>query len=85
MALRLPPAAIPEADPGGRANYLNTQELGANSLNALGAWCRDPVTDGNIAHITFLPSILAHHGLLENFTIYSAIQARWAASALAEM
>ena len=53
---------------------------GSDRTTLLGAWCVDP-TNGrgdSLAFVSFIPSILARAGLLENLCIYNAVRTSWA-------
>ena len=55
---------------------LNRREAsGAAPCKLLGAWC---VADDSLHHVSFVPSLLARPGLLQNLYVDSAVRSAWA-------
>ncbi len=96
MTLSLP-ARLKGHDLSEVSNNLNRLEfidldhaLGTDSLNGArqftltGAWCPDPRSKerDRVAFNTFVPSVLARPGILENFFLYQILRSRFAASQL---
>ena len=83
VVLRVP-FDIPDDEVPSVTNFLNSSEIDETRVPAIGAWCRNPFSDGGVAHVTFLPSVLARHGILENIANYTAVRSRWVAAVLGE-
>lgn len=84
MVLALPVRFSPGAG-FGVANELNLLESTTPTrTNLLGAWCVEPGSKGHdrIAFVSFVPSLLAKGGILENLCFYNAARARWAQGVL---
>ena len=75
---------IPDDEVPSVTNFLNSSEIDETRVPAIGAWCRNPFSDGGVAHVIFLPSVLARHGILENIANYTAVRSRWVAAVLGE-
>ncbi|HUC14409.1 MAG TPA: hypothetical protein VMS00_08145 [Acidimicrobiales bacterium] len=86
MVLRLPVSLA--AHTGAiMANELNLLESTTSTgTNLLGAWCVPPDSseDDDVAFISFVPSMLARGGVLENLCLYFAARASWAQSVLSD-
>jgi hypothetical protein len=97
VTLKLP-IKIPKAgkdDAASTENALNFLEAagkdtieisngGTARTTLIGAWCVDPSTSerDSLAFVSFVPSMLARGGVLENLCIYDAVRTRWAHSVL---
>jgi hypothetical protein len=78
IILRLPLKFSP-ADATHAANALNLWEgTTKTGTTLLGAWCLEPGSDTSLAFVSFVPSMLARGGVLENFCIHNAFRTRWA-------
>lgn len=93
VTLKLPKTG--QDDAGSTANALNLLEAigkdtiefsngGTARTTLLGAWCVDPSRSerDSLAFVSFVPSIVAKDGVLENLCIYNAVRTRWAHSVL---
>ena len=92
------PVKIPKDskdDAASRANALNFLEAagkdtiefstgGSDRTTLLGAWCVDPSrSEGDsLAFVSFVPSLVARAGILENLCIYNAVRTQWASRVL---
>jgi hypothetical protein len=84
IILKLPVTFEPDAA-AHVAMELNALEASwASSVPMRGAWCQDPSDANSIAFVSFVPSLLAAPGVLENFVIYDAARARWVHGVLSE-
>ncbi len=84
MLLRLPVTFPPEAGCA-IANELNLLESGTDTrTNLLGAWSVSPNSSGgdDVVFVSFVPSLLARGGVLENLCFYNAARSSWAHSVL---
>lgn len=79
--LRLPHKVDPD-HAGELANRLNLVEArGGSPSKLLGAWC----TPGHdLAYVSFVPSLLAHNGIMENLLIDTMVRAGWVRRVLDE-
>ena len=82
VLLKLPVTYDDEGEALEAANQLNCLETaGESGVPMMGAWCSEPDNDG-LAFVSFVPSLLARPGVLENFVIYDTLRAKWAYSVL---
>jgi hypothetical protein len=74
VILRLP-VGFDEDEAADAINWLNRLEASGDSDFSM---CRDPSNPGSPAFVSFVPSVLARPGLLENLVVYDTLRARWA-------
>jgi hypothetical protein len=78
IVLRLP-VTFDEDEAAHLATELNRLEAeGESNTPMMGAWCQDPNDANSVTFVSFVPSIIAWSGVLENLVTYNSIRAGWA-------